>query len=421
MKLTHYISLRYIVVTILVMLISIPIFYLTIQNVLTHNIDENLADQKTIITKKLQHLPSENFVNFEDRITFEKNPKQLLQERIFTDNVYNQKDEETESYRIIEFPVKTTNGTYTVEIRQSLVESEDLMKNILYLLISVLAVLTATLLLINTQVKKTVWKPFYHTLEQLKNFRVDHAEGLHLTPSKISELNDLNHSLNELSENNKKVYQSQKEFTENAAHELQTPLAIIQNNIELFWQTDAISEQQAEIINDISTATTRMSKLNQALLLLSKIENKQFTNIQPVNFNLIVDSFIKNYQEQIKFKNLILKKDFSEAFILEIDFGLAEILVGNLLFNALKYASKETEVEITIHQNEMKISNSSEGLALDQGKLFKRFQRQNTHEKGIGIGIGIGLEIAKEIATAFHVNLKYQFEAHKHQFILNRE
>ncbi|MGA9213251.1 sensor histidine kinase [Kaistella sp.] len=417
MKLTHYISLRYIGGTILVMLISIPLFYLAIQNVLTHNIDENLADQKTIITEKLQHLSSGNFVNFDDRITIEQNPKQLLQDKIFTDDVYNKLDEETESYRILEFPVKTPNGTFNVQIRQSLVESEDLMKSILYLLLSVLAALTATLLLINTEVKKRIWKPFYHTLEQLKNFRVDHAEGLHLAPGKISELNDLNHSLNELSENNKKVYQSQKEFTENAAHELQTPLAIVQNNIELFWQTDSISEQQAEILNDISTATTRMSKLNQALLLLSKIENKQFTNIQPVNFNLIVDSFIKNYQEQIKFKNLTLKKDISEALIVEIDFGLAEVLVGNLLFNALKYATKESEVEITIHKNEMKISNRSEGLALDQDKLFKRFQRQNTQEKGTGLG----LEIAKEIATAFHLKLKYQFEAHQHQFILNRE
>ncbi|WHF51810.1 HAMP domain-containing sensor histidine kinase [Chryseobacterium gotjawalense] len=417
MKLTHYISLRYIGVTILVMLISIPLFYVAIQNVLTHNIDESLAGQKNFISEKLQHLPSDHFVNFDDRISIEKNPRQLLTEKIFTSDAYHKEDDEIESYRILEFPVKTTDGTFNVRIRQSLVESEDLMKSILYLLISVFVALTATLLLINIQVKKRVWKPFYHTLDQLKKFRVDHAEGLHLARGKINELNDLNDSLNELAATNKKVFQSQKEFTENASHELQTPLAIIQNNIELFWQTDFITEQQAEILNDISTATTRMRKLNQALLLLSKIENKQFTNIQPVNFNLIVDTYIKNYQEQIKFKNLSLKKDFSEVFIVEIDFGLAEILVGNLFFNALKYAPQESEVEVIIHKNELKIANHAEGSALDQHQLFKRFQRQNTHEKGNGLG----LEIAKEIAAAFHLDLKYQFENHQHQFILNRQ
>ncbi|MDQ0477068.1 HAMP domain-containing sensor histidine kinase [Chryseobacterium sp. MDT2-18] len=417
MKLTHYISLRYIGVTILVMLISIPLFYVAIQNVLINNIDESLAAQKTGISKKLQLLPSENFVNFDDRISIEKNPRQLLPEKIFTSDIYHKEDSEIESFRILAFPVKTANGTFNVTVRQSLVESEDLMKSILYLLISVLVTLTTTLLLINTQVKKRVWKPFYHTLAQLKNFRVDHPEDLGLTPTKINEFNDLNDSLKELAATNKKVFQSQKEFTENASHELQTPLAIVQNNIELFWQTDSITQQQAEILNDISDATTRMSKLNQALLLLSKIENKQFTNIQPVSLNLIVESFIKNYQEQIKFKNLTLKKDFSDVFIAEINYNLAEILVGNLLFNALKYAPKESEIDIQIHKNELIIANRAEGSALDQNKLFKRFQRQNTHEKGTGLG----LEIAREIAAAFHLDLKYQFENHQHQFILNRE
>ncbi|TXF74840.1 sensor histidine kinase [Chryseobacterium sp.] len=417
MKLTHFISLRYIGVTILVMLISIPLFYIAIQKVLTQNIDENLEAQKTSVIRKLQNLPAENFITLDDRISIEKNPGQLLEERIFTKDIYNKDDDEMESYRILEFPMKTENGTFNVTVRQSLVENEDLMKSILYLLISVLSVLTVTLLLINTQVKKKVWKPFYHTLEELQKFRVDHADDLNLVPSKINELNDLNNSLSKLSATNKKVYQSQKEFTENASHELQTPLAIVQNNIELLWQTDFISEQQAEILNDISNANTRMSKLNQALLLLSKIENRQFTNIQPVNLNLLVDSFIKNYSEQIKFKNLTLKKDFSKVLVVEIDFSLVEVLVGNLLFNALKYAPENSEVEIIFSKDEMKISNKAEGIALDPDKLFKRFQRQSTQEKGTGLG----LEIAKEIANSFHLILNYSFAENRHQFILKRK
>ncbi|MGS0748476.1 sensor histidine kinase [Halpernia sp. GG3] len=123
----------------------------------------------------------------------------------------------------------------------------------------------------------------------------------------MNELSDLNASLNELAANNKKVYQSQKEFTENASHELQTPLAIIQNNVELFWQTEGISASQATILDDISNATVRMTKLNQSLLLLSKIENRQFSETQIVNFNDIANQFISNYQEQIKFKNLRLR------------------------------------------------------------------------------------------------------------------
>ncbi|MBC7557478.1 MAG: hypothetical protein H7195_11020, partial [Chryseobacterium sp.] len=246
MRLTQYISLRYIGVSVLVMLISLPIFYFVLQNVLTNNIDESLQDQKILISRKLQNLQPENFVAFEDQINIEKNPQKKQSEKLFTDDVYNKVDKEMESFRILQFSVNTSKNSYNVRVKQSLVESEDLMKTILYLLISVLLILTATLFIINSQIKKQVWKPFYKTIAQLKNFRVDNLEGLNLKGNKISEFNDLNFSLNELSANNKKVYQSQKEFTENASHELQTPLAIVQNNIELFWQTEGISSSQAK-------------------------------------------------------------------------------------------------------------------------------------------------------------------------------
>lgn len=417
MKLTHYISLRYIGATILAMVIAIPLFYIVIQKVLINNIDEHLEDQKTSIAQKLQNIPTQNFVNFDDRVTIATNPKKHFSEKIFTNTFYNAKDNETESFRILEFPVQSAGVAYNVQIKQSLVESEDLLKSILYLLISLVFLLTGTLLLINYQIKKKVWEPFYKTLDQLKNFRIDDQNELHLKTSTISELNDLNNSLNELSTKNQKVYQSQKEFTENASHELQTPLAIVQNNIELFWQTEPISEQQAEILNDISTATSRMGKLNKALLLLSKIENRQFNDIQSVNLNGIAEHFFRNYQEQIKSKNIDLKTDLEESFIVEMDFSLAEILVGNLLLNALKYAPKDSMVEVIFTKNEMSISNQAERLALFQEKLFKRFQRQNTQENSTGLG----LEIAKQIAVSFNLNLNYAFKNGRHFFIVKKK
>ena len=416
MKLTHYTSLRYIGMTVLVMLISIPVFYVVLQNVLTSNIDENLQDQKTLITHKLQNLQNQNFVNFQDAISIEKNPAQLQKEKIFTDDVFSQLDKEIESYRILQFSVKTTQSNFNVRVKQSLVESEDLMKTILYLLISILFVLTTTLLLINAQIKQKIWKPFYKTVEKLKNFRVDDLKGLNLEKSKINEFSDLNQSLNALSSVNQKVYQSQKEFTENASHELQTPLAILQNNVELFWQTETISAEQAGILEEISGATSRMSRLNKSLLLLSKIENKQFNDIQEVYLNRLVEDFFKNYQEQIKFKNIKLETQLSKFFIVKMDFSLAEILVGNLLLNALKYAPKNSRVEVIFTEDEMRISNESEGSGLEEGKLFKRFQRQSKQESSTGLG----LEIAKQIAVSFGLKLNYEFQYRKHFFILNR-
>ena len=417
MKLTHYISLRYIGVTLLVMLISIPVFYLVIQNVLTHNIDEHLKDRQSVITEKLENLTDGNVISFQEGITIDKNPAHQVEERISTENIYNKEEKETESFRVLQFPLKTSSSLYNVKISESLVETEDLLKSILYLLLSMFGLLTLTLLFINSKIKKNIWKPFYETLDQLKNFRVDDTESLHLEKTRIDELSDLNDFLNKLSATNMKVYQAQKEFTENASHELQTPLAIVQNNIELFWQTEPITEQQSEILNDISLANSRMTRLNKSLLLLSKIENKQFNNIQEVNLNQIADQFLKNYQEQIKFRNLQLETNLSTPFLVNMDFSLAEILVGNLMLNALKYAPVDSKIELNFTKDELVISNLAEHHALDEKKLFKRFQRQNSQENSTGLG----LEIAKQIARSFDLELDYFFKENRHHFRVKRK
>ena len=416
MKLTRYISIRYIGVTVLVMLISIPVFYLVLQNVLTGNIDESLQNQKTLITKKLQNVDNKNFVILENEIQVTKSSVAIPNEKLFTKEIYNKEEDEKEFFRILQFSVKSNSENYNVQIKESLVESEDLLKIILKLLISILLVLVGTLLFINYNIKQKVWKPFYKTLAELKNFRVDKTGELKLEKSKINELNDLNLSLNELSSTNKKVYQSQKEFTENASHEIQTPLAIVQNNIDLLWQTENISEDQAKLMDEISTATIRMSKLNQALLLLSKIENKQFSDTEEVNLNRLAEVFFKNYQEQIKFKELEIKTQFSRFFLVNINSNLAEILVGNLVLNALKYAPKGSEIQALFTENEIHISNKGNGKSLATDLLFKRFQRQNNQENGTGLG----LEIAMQIANSASLKLTYEFKENRHFFILKR-
>ena len=416
MKLTRYISIRYIGVTVLVMLISIPVFYLVLQNVLTGNIDESLQNQKTLITKKLQNVDNKNFVILENEIQVTKSSVAIPNEKLFTKEIYNKEEDEKEFFRILQFSVKSNSENYNVQIKESLVESEDLLKIILKLLISILLVLVGTLLFINYNIKQKVWKPFYKTLAELKNFRVDKTGELKLEKSKINELNDLNLSLNELSSTNKKVYQSQKEFTENASHEIQTPLAIVQNNIDLLWQTENISEDQAKLMDEISTATIRMSKLNQALLLLSKIENKQFSETEEVNLNRLAEVFFKNYQEQIKFKELEIKTQFSRFFLVNINSNLAEILVGNLVLNALKYAPKGSEIQALFTENEIHISNKGNGKSLATDLLFKRFQRQNNQENGTGLG----LEIAMQIANSASLKLTYEFKENRHFFILKR-
>ena len=154
MKLTHYISIRYIGVTLLVMLISIPIFYFVLQNVLTGNIDESLQDQKILIIKKLQNVDNKNFVILENEIQVTKSSVAIPNEKLFTKEIYNKEEDEKEFFRILQFSVKSNSENYNVQIKESLVESEDLLKIILKLLISILLVLVGTLLFINYNIKQ---------------------------------------------------------------------------------------------------------------------------------------------------------------------------------------------------------------------------------------------------------------------------
>ncbi|QOW09576.1 HAMP domain-containing histidine kinase [Kaistella flava (ex Peng et al. 2021)] len=417
MKLTHYISIRYIGISCLVLLISIPVFYVVIQKVLTNNIDENLKDQKKWTTKQLKSADLGSFHIFDERIKIEENPEKLNHNKVFTEDIFNKKDDETESFRVIEFPVTTSTKTYNVRIQQSLVESEDLLKSILYLLFGILGLLIISLFIINIIVKRNIWSPFYHTLDELKNFRIDEANSLNLKGTKIRELNDLNTALNTLTEKNKKLYQSQKEFTENASHELQTPLAIIQNNVELVWQTEPISEEQAEFLENISEANTRMSRLNKSLLLLSKIDNQQFNDIEVVNFNVLSEKFLKSNTDQIQFKNINIKTDFTQEMKVKMDQNLAEILINNILSNAIKYCPNNGDIFINAHENSFEIINNAENESLNMDKLFQRFQKQSSKENSTGLG----LEISKKICENFGLELSYHFKDQKHHFtILNK-
>ena len=88
-----------------------------------------------------------------------------------------------------------------------------------------------------------IWKPFYNTLNQIQDFEIDKNKPPHFIPTDIDEFDRLNKSLEKLIEKNTAIYKSQREFVENAAHELQTPLALFQTKIDTLLQLELNKEQ----------------------------------------------------------------------------------------------------------------------------------------------------------------------------------
>jgi signal transduction histidine kinase len=212
-------------------------------------------------------------------------------------------------------------------------------------------------------------------------------------------------------------YQSMKEFTENAAHEMQTPLAVAQTKLELLLQEENLSESQLERIAQASTALNRLSKLNQSLLLLAKIENNQYVASEPVSMAEVSRKYLRLFEEIIQDKGIHVHTEFWANFFVWIHPFLADSLVSNLLGNAVKYNFSGGEVQISISEKEFCISNTSHLPAIKPHQLYKRFHSSgNTGEPTTGLG----LAIVKKIAENNNLLIEYGKEGSTHRFCLKK-
>lgn len=414
MKLTKYISLRYIGVSILIITLSIPILFFILRQVLYNSIDETMHNKKKWVIEKLRGYSSEHIMNMNKDIFIIPTNDSISPDNIFTKDIFVEEENEVIRHRILEFYAIINGQVYKIHIRKSLIETEEILKTVIILQLSVLLLLIISLFIIDRYVNLKIWKPFYHILDKLRTYRVDKQEELDFLPTEISEFNDLKTSIKELSRRNHELYISQKEFTENASHELQTPLAIFQTNLENLWQTEPISNEQAQLMNKMQESTARMSRLNRALLLLSKIENDQFLNKEHIPFANFVKKIAMQYKEFMLNKKINLVFDKKEDFEIYADRSLIEILINNLITNAVRYSSHNGSVEINIKNYILQISNAAQNGELDNHKLFKRFQKQNPSIQSTGLG----LEICKKICDLYGYRISYRFENNYHIFYI---
>lgn len=213
-------------------------------------------------------------------------------------------------------------------------------------------------------------------------------------------------------------YVNMKEFTENAAHEMQTPLAVVQSKMELLLQDANLTDQQVEAILDSSTALSRLSKLNQSLLLLAKIENNQYETGELINLKDVTQKYLKLFDELIKDKHLKINTNFEEEFSLTLHPLLADSLVSNLLGNAVKYNYDGGEIFIEIKAQKYSITNSSTLPSIDQKQLFKRFNKTNGVSETSN---GLGLAIVKKICDTHNLSITYHAENNMHSFIVQKK
>ena len=395
-----------------VFLVSSLAYYYIIHFVLIKQLDQDLEVEKTEIIRyvaKTGSLPETS--NYKDQIIqFQPSDLTRLKKKYSTRKIFNAKENEEETFRKIEFLIRVKGQNYIAGVLKSQQETEDIIQLILFITIAMIAFLLAALFISNRFLLRKLWKPFNDTIGQLKQFNFSSKSSFVPKETEISEFKELNKTALSLLEKVSSDYESLKNFTENASHEIQTPLAIIKNKTELLAQTENLEESQINLIQGIHEAASRLSRLNQSLLLLAKIENHQFKTTEKINFSDILSRLVIHFEELASSKSIIIDTDISENIFLKMNESLAEILISNLLLNAIKHNHMAGKISVFLDSNTLSVVNTGSDPVGDTSALFQRFAKNSSAPDSLGLG----LSIVKSICDSCHFTLSYLVKGGEH-------
>lgn len=417
-KLIYETSKAYLLFTTILLVIVVPAFYFIIQNLYLDNVDEALELHKDEFLKyalpQLKETDISVWNSYNREIKILKN-QNIKKETYFYKMYFDSLSEETEPYRELNVPIFIEGKPFTLSVRSNMLESEDLIVSISFIFITILSLLLLGLFYINKRFSIKLWKPFYQSIEQIEQFEIDKTNQPKLPKTNIEEFNRLNQSIEKLITKNTSIYKNQREFIENAAHELQTPLAVIQAKIDSLMQCSDVSNEQSVILDSLHESISRLNRLNKNLLLLSKIENEVYNKKEPICINKIIEKQFAFFAEQAKSKNISIKTEFNQQIFVQSNLTLTEILISNLFMNAIRHNIINGQISIKLSENAIVFSNTGIQQPLNKEKLFTRFSKINPSEQGSGLG----LSIVSKIAAINHWTLSYSFNENIHSFVVS--
>jgi len=417
MKLINYTLIYLTAILFAIVTLWAVLFYFQILNQLKASMDEGLANYKILLIDDLKDEPE----IIQPNITVEKNytikpldEEYALQVRdtykdtlIFSNikNIYERTRLLTTAF------VNESGQFYEMKIISQELDRGKLIQKLATSLLWLYLFVLVSIVIVNNFVLKKTWQPFYQLLNSLNDFRLDKESYTEPPKTKIKEFSILNETVQKLLKENVDAFSNQKHFIENMSHEIQTPLAISLNKLELLADTKDLNEHHIQKIGDIIETLQHLNNLNKSLLLISKIENKQFVPNETADFDLIFKRIISDFMDYSEFRDIEVTYLAEEKWIQKMNKDLAEILVINLVKNAIFHNHPKGKVLIKLLASEFTIENTSDKPALPTDKLFKRFYK-NQNKPG---STGLGLAIVKAIVDVSDLSLTYSHTG-KHIF-----
>lgn len=316
-------------------------------------------------------------------------------------------DNEMVPHRELRFSIDHNGRDFTIVIRQLLLGRDDIAQGTLLIIVGLLFLFSVFVVLTVNLVAGKIWKPFYMTLDKITRFKIRDPLPK-FDKSGIDEFNMLNSALETFITKISDDYRHNKEFNENASHELQTHLAEIKAAAGKLMDKPDLEEGQLTEINRINLAATKLSQAQKSLLLLSKIGNNEFSNNTNLNLSDILKSSLNFFAETMEMRNIRIEKEIENCPVY-MDTGLAEILMNNLVKNAVKHNVQNGFIAVKLDTEKLFIENSGPAYTGDTDKLMQRFG------KGENGNTGIGLAIVKEICELYSFKLNYTVSEKTHQ------
>jgi len=418
MKLLNKTNLYFVLVSLIVFCLGSILFYFLFQMIIDRDFNYRLRERKNYYIETLAH--ADSLLYFQK---YSANSIGVVQRRKFTDSteitsdtiLYDHIEKRMILYRQITVNKHLNNHHYKIYVRRALVERKSIIEGVILLEAFLFLAFIAILTLLNNQLSKKIWKPFYVILDTMNTYKVDRPENLKFERDAITEFNELAAAIEKMTAKINQEFYILKEFAENASHEIQTPLAIIKNKLEVLMQSPKLSEEQLGMIDTALTATHRLSKLNEALLILSRIENRQFHIIEIIDITERMDSHLATFDELIRMKEIGVKRDYKASLQIKMNPFLADILLENLVVNAIKHNIHAGEIIISIHKNGFEVTNTGEPPHDDPSHFFRRFTKSNPKSPSLGLG----LSIVKAICDTYHLAIRYSYEQKHHRIAIH--
>lgn len=276
--------------------------------------------------------------------------------------------------------------------------------------------ITAILLFIGTLIFRRILQPFYTIIEQLSHYRIDRRAAITFPASDVDEFSLLSQSITEMTQQAAYRYGQQQQFTDTTSHELQTPLSIVSTDLDLLQQSTGLTEADSQRIHRAQKTIKRLSSMNQSLLLLTKIDNHQFVQVEPVDIGRLIDGLIDTFSEYAASKHMRFERSDQHKHIVTINRQLGHILVSNLIQNAIRHGRSGSAIVITSNAHTYAISNQAEPLPFASEKLFRRFVRNPALAQSTGLGLAIVKEIADQ--SGLGIDYTYDAQAGEHTFTI---